>query len=122
MTTGYPLFIIRIVYGSNMSWIILITAGVFEVVWAVGLKYSKGFTQFFPSVVTSFAMIISFVLLGIAVRSLPVGTSYAIWTGIGSVGTVLAGIFLFHEPRDWGRICCIIFILIGVAGLRILSR
>jgi quaternary ammonium compound-resistance protein SugE len=73
-------------------------------------------------VVTSFAMIISFVLLGIAVRSLPVGTSYAIWTGIGSVGTVLAGIFLFHEPRDWGRICCIIFILIGVAGLRILSR
>ncbi|GJQ23368.1 MAG: multidrug efflux SMR transporter [Planctomycetia bacterium] len=105
-----------------MSWIILITAGVFEVVWAVGLKYSKGFTQFFPSVVTSFAMIISFVLLGIAVRSLPVGTSYAIWTGIGSVGTVLAGIFLFHEPRDWGRICCIIFILIGVAGLRILSR
>ncbi len=105
-----------------MSWIFLVIAGIFEVIWAVGLKYTNGFTQFFPSVVTAVAMIMSFVLLGIAARGLPIGTSYAVWTGIGTVGTVVAGMYLFHEPRDWGRICCILFILTGVVGLRILSR
>lgn len=105
-----------------MNWAILIIAGVFEVVWAVGLKYTHGFTRLLPSGITAFAMIMSFVLLGIAARSLPLGTSYAVWTGIGTVGTVIAGMYLFHEPRDWGRICCILFILIGVVGLRILGR
>ncbi|GAN32054.1 MAG: quaternary ammonium compound-resistance protein SugE [Candidatus Brocadia sp. AMX2] len=105
-----------------MSWILLFVAGIFEVVWAVGLKYTHGFTRLLPSMVTAFAMIMSFVLLGIAARGLPIGTSYAVWTGIGTVGTVIAGIFLFHEPRDWGRICCILLILLGVAGLKILGR
>ncbi len=105
-----------------MNWAILVIAGIFEVVWAIGLKYTHGFTRLLPSLVTAFAMIMSFVLLGIAARGLPIGTSYAVWTGIGTVGTVIAGIYLFHEPSDWGRMCCILFILIGVAGLRILSR
>lgn len=108
----------------NISWVILFVAGIFEIVWAVGLKYTHGFTRLVPSIVTAFAMIMimNFVLLGIAARGLPIGTSYAVWTGIGTVGTVIAGIYLLHEPRDWGRICCIIFILIGVAGLKILGR
>ncbi|MEP9412559.1 MAG: multidrug efflux SMR transporter [Candidatus Brocadia sp.] len=105
-----------------MSWIILFIAGIFEVIWAVGLKYTNGFTKLFPSIVVAFAMIMSFVFLGIAARDLPVGTSYAVWTGIGTFGTVIAGICLFHEPRDWGRICCILLILMGVAGLKILGR
>ncbi|KKO18533.1 MAG: quaternary ammonium compound-resistance protein SugE [Candidatus Brocadia sp.] len=105
-----------------MSWIALIIAGVFEVVWAIGLKYSHGFTRLLPSAVTAFAMIVSFVLLGVAAKSLPIGTAYAIWTGIGTVGTAIAGIYLFHESRDWGRVCCILVILAGVAGLKILSR
>lgn len=105
-----------------MSWVVLFLAGIFEVVWAIGLKYTNGFTQLLPSMITAFAMIVSFVLLGFAARDLPIGTAYAVWTGIGTVGTVTAGICLFHEPRDWGRICCIIFILIGVAGLKILGR
>ena len=105
-----------------MNWVILVIAGIFEVIWAVGLKYTHGFTQLLPSIITAFAMIMSFVLLGIAARGLPIGTAYAVWTGIGTVGTVIAGIYLFQESRDWGRIFCIILILIGAAGLRILSR
>lgn len=105
-----------------MSWIILFIAGIFEVIWAVGLKYTDGFSKLLPSMVTACAMIVSFVLLGIAARGLPIGTSYAVWTGIGTVGTVIAGIYLFHEPHDWGRIGCILFILIGVAGLKILGK
>lgn len=105
-----------------MSWIALIIAGIFEVIWAIGLKYSHGFTRLLPSTVTAFAMMMSFVLLGLAARNLPIGTAYAVWTGIGTVGTVIAGIYLFHESHDWGRVCCILLILAGVAGLRILSR
>lgn len=105
-----------------MSWVVLIIAGIFEIVWAIGLKYSHGFSKLLPSMVTACAMIVSFVLLGIAARGLPIGTAYAVWTGIGSAGTVIAGIYLFHESRDWGRVCCILFILGGVAGLKILSR
>lgn len=100
----------------------LFIAGIFEVIWAIGLKYSHGFTRLLPSAVTAFAMIMSFVFLGLAVRSLPLGTAYAVWTGIGTVGTAIAGIYLFHEPHDWGRVCCILFILAGVAGLKILSK
>lgn len=105
-----------------MSWIVLFIAGIFEVVWAIGLKYSHGFTRLLPSAVTAFAMIMSFVFLGLAVRSLPLGTAYAVWTGIGTVGTAIAGIYLFHESHDWGRVCCILFILAGVAGLKILCK
>ena len=112
----------RVLSRNNMNWLVLFIAGIFEVIWAIGLKYSHGFSRLLPSAVTAFAMIMSFVLLGIAARSLPIGTAYAVWTGIGTVGTVIAGIYLFHETLDWGRVCCMLFILAGVAGLRILSR
>lgn len=101
-----------------MAWIYLILAGLLEVGWAVGLKYTDGFTKLLPSIVTIAAMIGSFALLSQALRVLPIGTAYAIWTGIGAVGTALLGMVLFGEPRDVARILCILLIIVGILGLK----
>ncbi|TCL68555.1 quaternary ammonium compound-resistance protein SugE [Hydrogenispora ethanolica] len=102
-----------------MQWLFLVIAGVFEVWWAVGLKYSHGFTKFMPSVFTIFGMIASFYFLSFALKSLPLGTAYAIWTGIGTVGTVILGIVLFKEPIDIIRLICIGLIVVGIIGLKL---
>lgn len=104
-----------------MSWIFLITAGMLEVGWAVGLKYSEGFTRLWPSVGTVVLMSLSFFLLAVAVKSLPIGTAYAVWTGIGAVGTVLLGILLFGEPISLARLVCVALIVGGIAGLKMLT-
>jgi len=102
-----------------MKWILLIIAGLLEVFWAVGLKYSEGFTKLLPSIFTVIGMIASFYFLSLALKDLPLGTAYAIWTGIGAVGTVILGIILFKEPADYMRLICIGLILIGIIGLKI---
>ena len=102
-----------------MAWLVLFVAGLFEVGWAVGLKYSAGFTRFWPSVGTAAAMVISVVLLGLAMRSLPLGTAYAVWTGIGAVGTVVLGIVLFGEPATLARLLSVGLIVAGIAGLKL---
>lgn len=104
-----------------MSWFILIIAGVFEVCWAVGLKYSNGFTKFWPSVFTVVSMILSFVLLSFSIKEIPLGTAYAVWTGIGAVGTAILGIFLFSESSELIRLFFIFLIVAGIAGLKIYS-
>ena len=104
-----------------MEWIFLLVAGVFEVLWALGLKYSLGFTRLIPSVITILGMIASFYFLALALKSLPLGTSYAIWTGIGTVGTLVLGIYLFKEPINLTRVIFIGFILIGIIGLKLTS-
>ncbi|NOW90362.1 quaternary ammonium compound-resistance protein SugE [Clostridium beijerinckii] len=104
-----------------MTWLMLIVAGLFEMGWAIGLKYSEGFTRLIPSVFTIIGMIASFYFLSLALKSLPLGTAYAIWTGIGTVGTVALGIILFKEPVDIIRLICIGFIVIGIVGLKIVS-
>ena len=105
-----------------MDWIILFIAGLFETAWAIGLKYTDGFTRLWPSVGTLVAMIISVVLLGYAMKSLPVGTAYAVWTGIGAVGTVILGIVLFSEPVTVGRVVSIALIIAGIIGLKFVSH
>ena len=102
-----------------MSWTLLAIAGLFEVAWAIGLKYTRGFTRLWPSVGTVGAMVLSVVLLGWAMRSLPVGTAYAVWTGIGAVGTVILGIALFGEPATLARLACISLIVAGILGLKL---
>lgn len=102
-----------------MPWIVLVIAGLFEVGWAIGLKYTEGFTRLWPSVGTVAAMVFSVVLLGWAMRSLPVGTAYAVWTGIGAVGTVILGIVLFQEPATAARLLCVAMILAGIVGLKL---
>ncbi len=102
-----------------MAWVYLIIAGIFEVVWAIGLKYSHGFTKLYPSLITIGGMLISFYLLSLATKSLPLGTAYAIWTGIGALGAVLLGIVLFNEPVNLPRIIFLCLILIGIIGLKI---
>lgn len=104
-----------------MSWFILIVAGVFEICWAVGLKYSNGFTKFWPSVFTVISMILSMVLLSFAIKEIPLGTAYAIWTGIGAFGTAILGIFLFSESSEFVRLFFIFLIVVGIAGLKIYS-
>ncbi|NWF87866.1 MAG: quaternary ammonium compound efflux SMR transporter SugE [Ignavibacteriaceae bacterium] len=104
-----------------MSWVILFLAGIFEISWAIGLKYSSGFSKFWPSLFTVVSMIVSMVLLSIAVKNIPIGTGYAIWTGIGAVGTAILGIFLFNEPSELPRLFYILLIIIGIAGLKIYS-
>jgi quaternary ammonium compound-resistance protein SugE len=106
---------------SSMSWTILLIAGLFECAWAIGLKYTEGFTRFWPSAFTVTAMVISVVLLGIAMRNLPVGTAYAVWTGIGAVGTVILGIVLFSEPANAARLVCVGLIVAGILGLKLTS-
>jgi quaternary ammonium compound-resistance protein SugE len=104
-----------------VAWLILFIAGLLECVWAVGLKYAEGFTRPGPSVLTVVAMIASFWLLSIAMKTVPVGTAYAVWTGIGAAGVAIAGMLLFNESRELTRIFCIFLIISGVAGLRILA-
>ncbi|WP_426131112.1 quaternary ammonium compound efflux SMR transporter SugE [Pararhizobium sp. PWRC1-1] len=101
-----------------MAWIILILAGILEIGWAIGLKYTEGFTKLIPTVLTAGSMVASVVLLGLAMRTLPLGTAYAIWTGIGTVGTVILGIVLFAEPATAVRLGCIALIVTGIAGLK----
>jgi quaternary ammonium compound-resistance protein SugE len=105
--------------GVIMAWIILFLAGILEIGWAIGLKYTEGFTKLLPTVLTGASMVASVVLLGIAVRTLPLGTAYAVWTGIGTVGTVILGIVLFAEPATAVRIGCIALIIAGIAGLKL---
>jgi quaternary ammonium compound-resistance protein SugE len=104
-----------------MAWVYLLVAGLLEVGWAYGLKLSEGFSKPLPSVLTVIGMILSFLALSQAVRELPLGTAYAIWTGIGAVGTVIVGIIFFHEPADLPRLLCLGLIIAGVVGLRIVS-
>lgn len=101
-----------------MSWILLALAGLFEIGWAIGLKYTEGFTKPVPTALTATAMVISIVLLGMAVKHLPMGTAYAVWTGIGTVGTVILGIILFAEPVTAVRLGCIALIVTGIMGLK----
>ena len=102
-----------------MPWICLVLAGLFEIGWAIGLKYTEGFTRLVPSLLTGISMVVSVVLLGIALRTLPVGTGYAVWTGIGTVGTALLGIWLFGEPATALRLACIGLIVAGIVGLKV---
>ncbi|WP_313624173.1 quaternary ammonium compound efflux SMR transporter SugE [Achromobacter sp.] len=104
-----------------MTWIILVLAGLFEIVWAVGLKYTNGFTRLGPSVVTVVGMIISFWLLALAMKTLPLGTAYAVWVGIGTIGAFVAGIVLFGESASWLRIASVAFIVLGLVGLKLSS-
>ena len=101
-----------------MSWVILVVAGLFEIAWAVGLKYTNGFTRLWPSVFTAVSLVLSMALLGLALRRLPLGTAYAVWTGIGTVGTALLGIWLFREPATVLRLVCIGLIVAGIVGLK----
>lgn len=105
-----------------MAWVYLILAGVFEIGWAVGLKYTHGFTRLGPSVLTLLAMVLSLGLLALALRQLPLGTAYAIWTGIGTLGTVLFGIAIWNEPANLARLACIGLIFCGIIGLKILTK
>ena len=105
-----------------MAWIVLFVAGLLEVGWAVGLKYTEGFSRLWPSVGTVASMIVSLGLLGLALRTLPLGTAYAIWTGVGTVGTALLGIMLFHEAADPIRLVCISLILAGIVGLKLVTH
>ncbi len=102
-----------------MAWFVLVAAGLVEVAWAIGLKFTAGLTRLWPSVFTVAGGLVSFVLLARAARTLPIGTAYAVWTGIGVVGTAVLGIVLFHESRDWPRLACIALIVAGIAGLRV---
>ena len=102
-----------------MSWLLLILAGLFEIGWAIGLKYTDGFTRLWPSVGTALAMIVSLALLGVAMKALPVGTAYAVWVGVGAVGTVILGIVLFGEPADALRLVSVGLIVAGIVGLKI---
>lgn len=105
----------------DLEWLILLIAGLFEVGWAIGLKYTEGFTRLWPSVGTAIAMVVSVVLLGIAMRHIPVGTAYAVWTGIGTIGAVILGIFLFGESATLVRLMCLGLILAGIIGLKLAS-
>ena len=102
-----------------MPWLHLIIAGLLEVAWAIGLKQTEGWTRLWPSVITALLMIASFFFLSLALRMLPLGTAYAIWTGIGAVGTALVGIFVFGEPRTAARLVCIVLIVAGIVGLKL---
>jgi quaternary ammonium compound-resistance protein SugE len=102
-----------------MAWAILVVAGLFEVAWAIGLKYTEGFTRTWPTVGTVLAMIMSLWLLGIAMKSLPVGTAYAVWVGVGAVGTVALGIVLLGEPANAGRLVSVALIIAGIVGLKL---
>ena len=104
-----------------MSWLLLLLAGLFEVAWAIGLKYTDGFSRPLPTLLTLSAMGVSVLLLAMAVKQLPLGTAYAVWTGIGAVGTVLMGIWLFNEPATLARILCLLLIIGGILGLKFIG-
>ena len=105
-----------------MVWVYVFIAGLFEVGWAVGLKSSAGFTKLQPSIITIIAMIASFYFLAIAVKTIPIGTGYAVWTGIGAVGTAIAGMILFGESKELIRILCMLLIIVGIVGLKVFSK
>lgn len=107
---------------GSMSWIWLIIAGLLEIAWAIGLKYADGFTKLKPSIVTVLLMLASFWCLAQAVRGLPLGTSYAIWTGIGAVGTAILGMILFKEPATVARLLCMLLIVAGIVGLKLTTK
>lgn len=104
-----------------MNWTYLAIAGVLEIAWAIGLKYTEGWTRLVPSLITGVLMVASFYFLSLAVRTLPIGTAYAVWTGIGTVGAAILGMILFDEPKDIVRIACIFLIIAGIAGLKLTS-
>lgn len=104
-----------------MAWTFIVLAGLLEVGWAIGLKYTDGFTRPLPSALTITAMVVSMYLLALATRSLPIGTAYAVWVGIGAAGAALLGMALLGEPRDWPRLLCVGLIIAGVAGLKLLD-
>jgi quaternary ammonium compound-resistance protein SugE len=104
-----------------MAWFLLFIAGLLEIAWAIGMKYTEGFTKFWPSVWTLVTMTLSAVFLGLALRTLPVGTGYAIWTGIGAVGTAILGIYLFGESREPLRLACLGLIVAGIIGLKLVT-
>jgi quaternary ammonium compound-resistance protein SugE len=106
---------------TSLAWAILIAGGLFETCWAIGMKYSDGFTKLWPSVFTVITMIISVAMLAFSLKVLPVGSAYAVWTGIGALGTVILGILLFKEPYDIYRLFFIFLILVGIIGLRVLK-
>jgi quaternary ammonium compound-resistance protein SugE len=105
-----------------MHWTLLFVAALFEIVWATGLKSTGGFTRLWPSVGVGAAIVASTVLLALAARGLPIGTAYAVWTGIGAAGTAVAGIFLFNESTDPARLACLALIVVGVIGLKVLGK
>jgi quaternary ammonium compound-resistance protein SugE len=104
-----------------MSWVYLFFAGLLEIGWAIGLKYTSGFTRLVPTVLTAISMVASLGLLGLALKTLPVGTAYAVWTGIGAVGTAALGIYLLGEPATAGRLVCVGLIVAGIVGLKVVS-
>jgi len=104
-----------------MSWVYLFVAGLFEIGWAIGLKYTNGFTKLVPTLWTAATFLASIGLLGVALKTLPVGTAYAVWTGIGAVGTAILGIYLLDEPANVGRLVCIGLIVAGIVGLKVVS-
>ncbi len=104
-----------------MAWVVLFIAGLLEIGWAIGLKYTDGFTRLWPSIATAGAMVVSFLLLSQALKTIPVGTGYAVWTAIGAVGTVVIGMVFLNEPRELGRILCVLMIIGGVIGLKMSS-
>ena len=101
-----------------MAWVLLVLAGLFEIAWAIGLKYTEGFTRLWPTIGTIAAMVVSLSLLGVAMKSLPVGTAYAVWVGVGAVGTAILGIVLLGEPANTGRIVSLVLIVAGIVGLK----
>lgn len=104
-----------------MPWLLLLLAGLFEVAWAIGLKYTDGFSRPLPTLLTLSAMGVSVLLLAMAVKQLPLGSAYAVWTGIGAVGTVLMGIWLFNEPATLARVLCLLLIIGGILGLKLIG-
>src|SRR5262245_46495506 len=107
--------------GLATAWLALFLAGLLEVGWALGLKYSDGFTRFWPSIATVLAIALSFVLMGISLKSLPFGTAYAVWTGIGAAGTMIVGMMAFGEPTDIFRVSCLVLIITGMVGLKLMT-
>ena len=105
-----------------MNWIYLFLAGILEIAWAVGMVYTAGWTKPIPSILTLLAMGVGIYLLSVSIKTIPLGTAYAVWTGIGTVGTVIYGIFFFKEPVDIIRIVCILLIIIGIVGLKLFSK
>lgn len=105
-----------------MSWIYLVIAGLLEIGWAIGLKYTEGFSRLWPSAATIACMIVSFVLLSLALKTIPVGTAYAVWTGIGAAGTAILGMVFLGEPRELTRIFCLLLIVSGVVGLKLVTK
>lgn len=102
-----------------MAWVVLVLAGLFEIGWAIGLKYTAGYTRLWPSIATVLAMVVSVLLLGVAMKSLPVGTAYAVWVGVGAVGTAILGMVLFGEAANAGRIASLVLIVVGIVGLKL---